>query len=119
LLIEFPGVIGTADAIVFDHAIGQSRTTMRAAFGNESEAAVFRAEQGETLAEDFHGDDREIGVFPEFGRGCNGMPEASHVVAHRRTRPDAGQPLITFGNLVVRGARHCRHTWHRRLLKRS
>ena len=88
---------------------------MRTAFGDEPEAAVLRAKQGETLAKNFQGDHGQLGVLSEFGRGRDGMPKAPHIVAHRGAGPDARQPLAAFSDSFVSRTPRRRHIRHRSL----
>jgi hypothetical protein len=94
-LIEFPAVIETADASLLDRAARQIGTAVRAMAGDKPKAAAKVFVERQVLAEKPHRLDR---IVVELARASDRHPVAPQQIAHRRTRPDAREQIVSGGS---------------------
>ncbi len=91
---ELPAVVGAADAVRLDAAVAKRRAPVRAVLLEHAERAALRAERDEIFAEQPHGKDAPR---RQLRAGRDRQPVAAQQSAHRRSGPDARQPLLLLG----------------------
>ena len=94
LLVEYPAVVGAADAVLLRYAVGEVGLAVAQRWFDEAERALSVAVKDEVFAEEAHLFRWVVGV--EFDTGGDGVPVAAHQFAHRRTWADAGEPFVLF-----------------------
>ena len=85
-------MVGAADAVLFGDAVREVRLAVGAGGLDAPELAAGRTEQDEVLAQETNLLGRV--VFVQLDAGGDGVPVAPHDLAHRRSGPDLGEPLI-------------------------
>lgn len=89
--VEFPTVIRAADAILFDAAIEQARSSMTAMFDRESSPSLLVAEQDQVLPEQTY----PLWHITWHVRGNRDrMPIPPQQFPHRRARTNFGEQGI-------------------------
>ncbi len=92
--VEFPAVVGAADAFFVDPAVGERRAPVRAALRHQAVAPFFVLEQRQVFAQDSDRLDRTF--IRQIAGHRDRMPVAAQQLARRRAGPDLGQIGVFF-----------------------
>ena len=93
-LVHHPAVVHAAQSVLLRYAVGEVDAAVGAEAVDESERAGLVAVQHEVLAEEPHG---LRGLLHQLAGRGDGVPVASHQLAHRRAGADLGQAFVLVG----------------------
>ena len=91
-LVEYPAVVGAADAVLLGDAVGEVGLAVRARGFDEADSAAGIAVEDEVLAQQAHFLRGVVGV--ELDAGGDGVPVAPHKLAHRRSGAYASKSFV-------------------------